>query len=40
MSDLPEYVGALPNICGAEPQIESALRASRGQPVFRAREPD
>ena len=34
MSDLPEYVGGLPNICGAEPQIESALRASRGQPVF------
>jgi hypothetical protein len=34
MSDLPEYVGALPNICGAEPQIESALRASRGRPVF------
>jgi Glycosyl hydrolase family 57 len=35
MSDLPEYVGALPNICGAEPQLESALRASRSQPVFR-----
>src|SRR5664279_1699330 len=35
MSELPEYVGALPNICGAEPQIESALRASRGQPVFK-----
>ena len=34
MSDLPEYVGALPNICGAEPQIESAVRASRSQPVF------
>ncbi len=34
MSDLPEYVGSLPNICGAEPQIESAVRASRGQPVF------
>ena len=35
MSDLPEYVGALPNICGAESQIASALSASRGQPVFR-----
>jgi hypothetical protein len=35
MSELPEYVGALPNICGAEPQIESTLRASRGQPVFK-----
>ena len=34
MSDLPEYVDALPNICGAEPQIESALRASRNRPVF------
>ena len=34
MSDLPEYVGSLPNICGAEAQIESAMRASRGQPVF------
>jgi hypothetical protein len=35
MSDLPEYVGALPNICGAEPLITSALNASRGQPAFR-----
>jgi hypothetical protein len=35
MSELPEYVGALPNICGAEPQLEAALRASRNQPVFR-----
>jgi len=35
MSDLPEYVGPLPNLCGAEPQIESALRASHGQPVFK-----
>ena len=34
MSELPEYIGALPNICGAEAQIESALRASKGQPVF------
>jgi hypothetical protein len=35
MSDLPEYVGALPNICGAEPQIAFALNASRGRPAFR-----
>ncbi len=35
MSELPEYVGSLPNLCGAEAQVESALRASRGQPVFR-----
>ncbi|HOC57735.1 MAG TPA: glycosyl hydrolase family 57 [Verrucomicrobiota bacterium] len=34
MSDLPEYVGSLPNICGSEAQIESALRASRTRPVF------
>ena len=34
MSDLPEYVGGLPNLCGAEAQIASAVRASRGQPVF------
>ena len=33
MSDLPEYVGSLPNICGAENQIEAALSARRGQPV-------
>jgi hypothetical protein len=34
MSDLPEYVGSLPNICGAEDQIKSALRASGGRPIF------
>ena len=34
MSELPEYVGSLPNICGAEPQIAAALRASRERPVF------
>ena len=34
MSELPEYVGALPNICGAEPQIASAVGARRGQPIF------
>ena len=34
MSDLPEYVDGLPNICGAEPQIESARSARAGQPVF------
>jgi Glycosyl hydrolase family 57 len=35
MSELPEYVSGLPNLCGAEDQIESTVRASRGQPVFR-----
>ena len=34
MSDLPEYVGSLPNICGAEPRIESARRAGGGRPIF------
>ena len=34
MSELPEYVGGLPNICGAEPQIASATSARRGQPIF------
>src|ERR1035438_2676925 len=34
MSDIPEYVGSLPNICGAEPQIESTLSSRRGQPIF------
>ncbi len=36
MSDLPEYVGALPNLCGAEPQIEASRRASRNHPAFRS----
>ncbi len=34
MSQLPEYVDGLPNICGSEPLVEETLRASRGQPVF------
>jgi len=34
MSDLLEYVGNLPNICGAEPRIESAVNARCGQPIF------
>src|ERR1039458_4293846 len=35
MSELPEYVGALPNLCGAEAQIESALRTGSGREIFR-----
>ncbi len=35
MSELPEYIGSLPNICGSEPQIESARRAGTGRPVFK-----
>ena len=34
MNDLPEYLGSLPNICGAETQIEAAVKARRGQPIF------
>ncbi|HOX58746.1 MAG TPA: glycosyl hydrolase family 57 [Candidatus Paceibacterota bacterium] len=36
MSDLPEYVGSLPNVCGAEGQVQAALRASRARQIFRA----
>ncbi|MEE4377176.1 MAG: glycosyl hydrolase family 57 [Candidatus Competibacteraceae bacterium] len=34
MSELPEYVDGLPNICGAEATIDSALRKAQTQPVF------
>ena len=34
MSELPEYIGSLPNLSGAEAQIESARRGSAGRPVF------
>jgi hypothetical protein len=34
MSQLPEYVDGLPNICGSEPLVEETLRASRVSPVF------
>ncbi len=36
MSDLPEYVDQLPNICGAEAQVAAAVRTGRERPVFRA----
>ena len=36
MSDLPEYIGNLPNISGAEDQIQSAVQAGKGHPVFLA----
>jgi hypothetical protein len=35
MSDLPEYMDGLPNICGAERQIESAVHGTDGRPIFR-----
>jgi hypothetical protein len=34
MSQLPEYVDGLPNICGSEPLVEETLRAGRARPVF------
>lgn len=36
MSDLPEYVDRLPNICGSEAQVAAAVRTGRERPVFRA----
>jgi Glycosyl hydrolase family 57 len=33
-SQLPEYIDSLPNLCGSEPQVESAVRSNRGKPVF------
>jgi len=34
MTELPEYVDGLPNICGAEGEIERAVAAGRERPVF------
>jgi hypothetical protein len=34
MSQLPEYIDGLPNICGSEQLIEDTLRDSYTQPVF------
>ena len=34
MTQLPEYVDGLPNICGAEGEIERAVAAGRERPVF------
>ncbi len=34
MSDLPEYVGSLPNLCGEEPRITSTVSARRGRRAF------
>lgn len=34
MNDLPEYVGSLPNLCGAESRVAAAVRDARAQPVF------
>ena len=34
MSQLPEYVDGLPNICGSEPLVEETLRAGRAKPAY------
>ena len=34
MSSLPEYVDGLPNLCGAEGQIQSSLKAKAGKPAY------
>jgi hypothetical protein len=34
MSDLPEYVGELPNLCGSEAEVQSAVRQSASRKVY------
>jgi hypothetical protein len=34
MAKIDEYVNGIPNICGQEPLVDAALRATRGRPVF------
>ncbi len=34
MTELPEYIDGLPNICGEEAQLQEAIDAARDQPVF------
>lgn len=39
MVSLPEYIDDLPNLCGQEGEIERALSAAQGQPVFLPESP-
>ena len=39
MTQLPEYIDGLPNICGSEQRIEQALDEGRKQPVFLGASP-
>lgn len=39
MSEFPEYINDLPNLCGREAAISEAIAASRGQPVFLPESP-
>jgi hypothetical protein len=34
MTELPEYIDGLPNLCGAEDQLDGAIREGRQHPVF------
>src|SRR5258706_14271355 len=34
MSELPEYINSLPNICGAEDQVANAIRAGSARQAF------
>jgi hypothetical protein len=34
VAKIDEYVNGIPNICGQEPLVDAALRATRGRPVF------
>jgi hypothetical protein len=36
MSDLPEYIGQWPNLCGSEPLLEAKLREQGRRPAFLA----
>ena len=34
---MPEYIDALPNLCGAEPEVAAAVAASQGRTLWRDR---
>src|SRR6185503_10229349 len=34
MTELAEYIDHRPNICGSEPQIETAIRSAAGKQIF------
>ena len=34
MNDLPEYIDRLPNICGSERQLDTAIQSHRGKPIY------
>ncbi|MCP5420890.1 MAG: glycosyl hydrolase family 57 [Gammaproteobacteria bacterium] len=34
MSELPEYIDGLPNICGSESSIEAVLQENAGKPIY------